>query len=232
MDLHFLFAHGEPFTLCNHGVRIGGLSGTFLSTIPPIGMSATAPLGFLARAQVGQFGASTRELTFLMIPSIVLHLHSVFPFTSNRLRRRGYSRSAVIPKEEATRQRSPHHRVVVSFHLRLIDTAYRPSDGVESHRYNSEPFFPRGLHVSPHRSDCIHHTHAVGKVIKGPPVLRPGAVIGTPQRPKCRHPGSLCLAPSSPLLLRTSRWSDTSCVPPSILRGSSREFCTGVDPHR
>lgn len=36
-----------------------------------------------------------------MDASIVLRLHSVFPFTANRFQRRGYSGSAAILKEEA-----------------------------------------------------------------------------------------------------------------------------------
>jgi hypothetical protein len=41
-----------------------------------------------------------------------------------------------------------------------------------------------------------------------------GAVTGTSNRPKCRLPKSLCLAPPTPPLLRALRWDDPSCVPP------------------
>jgi len=97
MNLDFL-AHGEPFTLCNHGVRIVGLSGMFLS-LTAGRLSSVVP----ARARAGQFWAFAKALTFLMNPSFVLPLQSVSPFTSGRFRRRSYSGSADIPKEEATK---------------------------------------------------------------------------------------------------------------------------------
>ncbi len=80
-----------------------------------------------------------------MDSSIVLHLHSVFPFTPDRFRLRGYSGSAVILKEEAVKATfSSPTASPVPFHQRLIGTTYRPSDGVESHRYVSGPLSPGG----------------------------------------------------------------------------------------
>jgi len=145
MDLDFLLlAHGEPFTLCNHEVQIVCFGGRFLA--PPtewcIGYGS---LGFPARARVGQFGASAKGLTLLMDRSIVLRLHSVSPFTPNHFWRRGYSGSAVILKEEAIKATfSSPTASPVPFHLGLIGTTYRPSDGVESHRYNPGPLSPGG----------------------------------------------------------------------------------------
>ena len=41
-----------------------------------------------------------------------------------------------------------------------------------------------------------------------------GAVLGAPCRPRCRLPGSPCLAPSSTSLLRHPRWLVAGCIPP------------------
>jgi hypothetical protein len=97
MYLDFL-AHGEPFTLGNHGLQIVGLSGMFLS-LAAGRLSSVVP----ARARAGQFRAFAKALTFLMIPSFVLRLWPVSAFTSGRFRRRSYFASADIPQEEAAK---------------------------------------------------------------------------------------------------------------------------------
>ena len=60
-------------------------------------------------------------------------------------------------------------------------------------------------------------------------VLHRGAVIGTPRRPKCRLPKSSRLAPSSPILLRSSRWR-ASCIPPANAAGFERNVLYGRGP--
>ena len=120
MNLDVL-AHGEPCTLCNQAVRSVRFWGLFLS------QAATRPSSVVpARARAGQFRAFADSLTFLMDPTFVLHLQSVSPFTSGRFRRRSYSGSAAIPKEEATKAAfsSPprcQHRFVGDLSMRLTD---------------------------------------------------------------------------------------------------------------
>ena len=55
-------------------------------------------------------------------------------------------------------------------------------------------------------------------------------MTGTPQRPKCLLPKSLCLAPSRPLILRTSRLSDPSYVPLSFLARFEQRVPHGHGP--
>lgn len=114
--MHFyLFAHGEPFTLCNHRVRTKGLSGAFLSTMLSEWRIGAGSSGFPARARAGQFRASVEGLTLLMDCLVVLRLRSVSPFTDYRERQLSYSGSAATLKEEAVKatfSSPPHCRVI------------------------------------------------------------------------------------------------------------------------
>ena len=119
--------------------------GTFLS-LAAGRLSSVVP----ARARAGQFRALAEALTFLMDLSFVLRLQSVSPFTSGRFRRRSYSGSAAIPKEEATKAAfSSPAASPGPFRRRLIGTAYRPSGGVGLHRSWSRTIFSRRLQAAP-----------------------------------------------------------------------------------
>ena len=114
MYLDFL-AHGEPFTLCNHGVRIVKLWGTFLSIGVPSGVSAATSSGFPARARAGHLVAVAEGLTFLMDSQFVLRLRSVSAFTRPGPSPHQRATPLLLPpsKRRPLRQRSPHPNRIV-----------------------------------------------------------------------------------------------------------------------
>ena len=71
-----------------------------------------------------------------------------------------------------------------------------------------------------------------GRGFGSPSALLPGAVFGAPYRPKCRLPKSPCLAPSSYAFSSPSGGAKLAAYLCGRLQSSSREFCTGADPHR
>ena len=105
-------------------------------------------------------------------------------------------------------------------HPWLIGPAYRTPDGVESHRYSSAPFSPGGDTPHPRGPTPITASPVSGGLAEpSPRCFIQGRCLAHPTGRKCRLPKSLCLAPSSPPLLRTLRWDDPSCVPPTVGAG-------------
>lgn len=174
---------------------------------------------------MGQFRASAEGLTLLVNSLFVLCLRSVSPFTNSRERHFATPDLLRPSRGRPFRQRSPRHRIAERFHRRLIGSTYRPSDGVGLHRSCIKTIFSRRQHATPQWATPGNPHVPVVNGSRGPATLHLGTVTGVPSRPKCRLPESLCLAPSTRRLLRTSRWRRTGCLPRRTrLPSSSREF--------
>ena len=221
------FTHGEPFTLCNQGVRTGGLWGMFLSVLAHGGVPR------VSRQERGRanFGLQPGRLTFLMDARVVLLLLSVSPFT--RLATR-YSGSAAALQEEAAKAAfsSPPHGPTLSpaAYRRDLPTQ-RAVEGFTGH--GSGPFSPGG---------DTHHRDGPGPTLR---TFDPGAGIRVPVSASSRGgvwrtipaemPSPEVSLPG-PFVLRAfsgpSGGAKLAAYLCGRLQSSSREFCTGADPHR
>lgn len=164
---------------------------------------------------------------------VVLRLQSVFPFTHPHGRPR-YSGSAAALQEEAAKAAfSSPTASSLPFRLRLIGGIYRPSGGGGLHRSWFRTIFSRRRHDSPSWFET------------GTPHVRSrGGNSGSRQRfyqGRCltHHAGPCAVSRSLPAWpLRPSAFSGPSggaelaAYPCGMLQSSSREFCTGADPHR
>ena len=86
------------------------------------------------------------------------------------------------------------------------------------------------LQAATHITRVVHRRRSVLSAMGGlraSPALHSRAVTGAPDRPQCRLPKSLCLAPSSRCLLRNARWHRPGCVPPLTIAGFEQRILNG-----
>ena len=76
-----------------------------------------------------------------------------------------------MPKHESPASPEP-------FHHKLIDSTYRPSDGVKPHRFDIWIIFLRPRHVAPLRSEYGHRTSAFERSDSNSPTLHRATVVG------------------------------------------------------
>ena len=183
------FAHGEPFTLCNQGVRTAGFGGCFLAPrpgrVPGVpGKSAGGPIWGFSRGANCPHGLAGRSPSSVGFP-----FHRAGPASR-------YSGSAAALEEEAAKAAfsSPPRRHALS------PAAYRRDLPTIGRRRASPVMVQDHFLQAAARITCMvrgRYPHVRPGGDSGSPTLPPGAVLGAPCRPKCRLPESPCLAPST-----------------------------------